>query len=75
MVFEPVGSAPAGGHEEVLAAAGEVDASLLVAGANSEVELGVEAELAGVDAVVGDEGLVLGQSGCGVGKGRWTGLD
>ena len=59
MIPEGVGVARTDRHEEVVAAAGDVDTLLLVGGADREVELGVEAELADFDAVVGDEGRVF----------------
>ena len=74
MVAKRASAAGAGGHEEVLAAAREVDELLLVGGAaDCEVELRVEAELAGVDAVLGAEGLALGQTVVG-GEGQRSGL-
>ena len=53
----------ASGHEEVLATAREVDELLVTVDADSKVELGVETELAGGDAVFRAEGLVLGETG------------
>ena len=75
MVAKRASAAGAGGHEEVLAAARQVDELLLVGGAaDCEVELRVEAELAGVDAVLGAEGLALGQTVVGGGEGQRSGL-
>ena len=71
VVAERAGASRAGGHEEVLSAAREVDELLLVA-ADRKVELGTEDKLAGLKAVLIDEDLILGQT-C-VGEGHRGGL-